>query len=637
MSILRLALITLSAWTWRSFISVLIPFFSTQGIENETFRALLEFAASFVFLWLIFSAIPPLFTWLLPAYNRYEPTRFNRRVQGLTLMFSLFLIPTLIILVLSSIAHFEQTIDNWHQYDDFTSRSQAREFLNYRLKAEPYSLFYELSSKTINGGKGLFVIIILAVICAALLSNLQKPLHRILTPIIRYFEKGRFGRGGSGRFATFVEEWGYDYAKIESNNKILVGKSLYNPSLWIGIEDTRHMLTVGGSRGGKGVAAVIPNLLRWRGSAVVIDPKGRNTDITAKQRKKYGNVYIIDPSGSAENYADTSKDSLNPFDYLDVESDTIREDIDILAEALVIRNPSAKEPHWDEKAIEIISGFIGHAITTEEKPHLGHVADYVYTVGNDRDALLQAMYLNEAIDGLMQETAADIIESGDSDELKSILSSVKKNVKWLRIAPLRRTLETSTFDIDDLKKQSTTLYIVAKTRYARLNRLLINLITSRMQKPPISNVDVLCIMDEFLSMGYMHEIATGISVLAEYHLILWPIVQEMTSLSKTYNGNISPFITNSRAVQMFALGDEEAKEYATGRLGPRPLQSVLGVLGGNQRVPFRSPDEVEKEINKDDKLQYVFITGRAPLLLDKIIYHKTGSLKKLADRDPSYG
>ena len=54
----------------------------------------------------------------------------------------------------------------------------------------------------------------------------------------------------------------------------------------IGWNDDRHLLTIAGSRAGKGVSLIIPNLLFYEGSALVIDPKGENARVTAGRRGK---------------------------------------------------------------------------------------------------------------------------------------------------------------------------------------------------------------------------------------------------------------------------------------------------------------------------------------------------------------
>lgn len=52
----------------------------------------------------------------------------------------------------------------------------------------------------------------------------------------------------------------------------------------IGWRDDRHVMTIAGSRAGNGVSLIIPNLLFYGGSALVIDPKGENARITAGRR-----------------------------------------------------------------------------------------------------------------------------------------------------------------------------------------------------------------------------------------------------------------------------------------------------------------------------------------------------------------
>ncbi len=54
----------------------------------------------------------------------------------------------------------------------------------------------------------------------------------------------------------------------------------------IGYLDDRHALTIAGSRAGKGVSLIVPNLLLYDGSIVAIDPKGELARITARRGAK---------------------------------------------------------------------------------------------------------------------------------------------------------------------------------------------------------------------------------------------------------------------------------------------------------------------------------------------------------------
>src|ERR1043166_578423 len=70
-------------------------------------------------------------------------------------------------------------------------------------------------------------------------------------------------------------EWTY------RRSSILLG---YRDGKALGSSDDRHLLLVAGSRAGKGVSYVIPNLLLYEGSVFAIDPKGELAQITARGR-----------------------------------------------------------------------------------------------------------------------------------------------------------------------------------------------------------------------------------------------------------------------------------------------------------------------------------------------------------------
>jgi type IV secretion system protein VirD4 len=67
------------------------------------------------------------------------------------------------------------------------------------------------------------------------------------------------------------------------------------------------------TRSGKGVSAIIPNLLTYPGAVLVIDPKGGNAAVTGRQRRDVGQaVYILD----LWNIAGQASATFNPLDRL---------------------------------------------------------------------------------------------------------------------------------------------------------------------------------------------------------------------------------------------------------------------------------------------------------------------------------
>ena len=77
--------------------------------------------------------------------------------------------------------------------------------------------------------------------------------------------------------------------------------------------DDGHIITVAPTGAGKGRSAIIPNLLRYQGPVIVVDPKGENCRVTARARRAMGHdVRIIDPFGLVTD----KTDQLNPLDVL---------------------------------------------------------------------------------------------------------------------------------------------------------------------------------------------------------------------------------------------------------------------------------------------------------------------------------
>jgi type IV secretion system protein VirD4 len=110
-------------------------------------------------------------------------------------------------------------------------------------------------------------------------------------------------------------EWRYRNGE-QPNSGILLGYRRLDRSderdYGIGSRDNRHVLTVAGSRCGKGVSLLVPNLLLYDGSILAIDPKGELARITARARREKGQkVVVLDPFGENGRYP---SGSFSPLD-----------------------------------------------------------------------------------------------------------------------------------------------------------------------------------------------------------------------------------------------------------------------------------------------------------------------------------
>jgi type IV secretory pathway TraG/TraD family ATPase VirD4 len=124
----------------------------------------------------------------------------------------------------------------------------------------------------------------------------------------------------------------------------------------VGLRDDRHVLLTCGTRGGKGISFVIPNLCMWPGSIVVIDPKGENAMVTARRRAGGSEfcdgmnqtVRLLDPFNETR-LPLSEHASFNPLDALDPNDDESIDEAARIAETQIV-SEKTNDPFFDESA-----------------------------------------------------------------------------------------------------------------------------------------------------------------------------------------------------------------------------------------------------------------------------------------------
>ena len=97
---------------------------------------------------------------------------------------------------------------------------------------------------------------------------------------------------GKARFAKSSELQKAGFFK-STENSIVVGKQ---GNQYLFYSGQQFALLAAPTRSGKGVGIVIPNLLSYQGSMVVLDIKQENFDLTSGFREKHGQkVYLFNP------------------------------------------------------------------------------------------------------------------------------------------------------------------------------------------------------------------------------------------------------------------------------------------------------------------------------------------------------
>jgi type IV secretion system protein VirD4 len=342
-------------------------------------------------------------------------------------------------------------------------------------------------------------------------SNLQTALRR-----------GVAGQQGNVVDAAWLEpekltgpQWSYKTAAGQVGG-IILG---YRNGRGIGSMDNRHILTVAGSRGGKGVSLIVPNLLLYDGSVLAIDPKGELARITARARRQKGQkVVVLDPFEESG----LPSASFNPLDELDPASKSVKDDAALIADALIVANE--RDPHWTDSARILIKALILYALTLpKEERHLitvwrllaaTHpvVMDVARRAECSSRAALFAVLKNctGVFDDAVAGAGANFGQMADR-ELASVFSTALTQLEFLDSRKMEDVLQSSDIRLSELKTGKSTIYLcLPATRmgtHARWLRVIINLALIAFERTKVkTDMPALMVLDEFAVLGLRNSV-----------------------------------------------------------------------------------------------------------------------------------
>lgn len=415
----------------------------------------------------------------------------------------------------------------------------------------------------------------------------------------------------------------------------------------------RHLLTVAPTRAGKGVSVIIPNLLTYRGSAVVIDPKGENALITAKARSKMGqDVHIVDPWGIVAPDMQMKVARFNPLDWLQTDGGEVIENAMILADALVVKgHGKGGDQFWDEEAKALLMGLLLYVATSESEAgqrHLGRVRDLLLQDGDGTQALFQDMLRSD--NPVVSGTGARSLQK-EERLLGNVLASAQAHTHFLDSPSVRESLSASDFNFDDLKSQQISVYLVLPADrlepFGRWLRLLIQqaiTINARniMYKP---ERPILFMLDEMTALGRLTMVEQAFSLMAGFGMQMWGIVQDLSQLERIYEKGWQTFVANSGVLQYFGSRDQMTAEYFSKLCGTTTVVSITSsisssissaVQGGKSTTNSTSYGQAPRSLVLPDELmtmhrghQILLIENVDPIAAGKTIWYKDPALSSL--------
>lgn len=368
--------------------------------------------------------------------------------------------------------------------------------------------------------------------------------------------------------------------------------------------EDRHLVTIAPTGAGKGRGVIIPNLLRFEGSVIVIDPKGETWHCTARRRKEMGQeVRLLDPFGAVSKRTD----SLNPFDLFDRPGALLDADSEMLASLLAGDVGFHKEPFWDNWGRSLMAGVIAAVAETASKSerHFGKVREVL--MSDDAVYNLAALIENhEDINRLSKQNISSFLPITEQTR-SGILSTAQSYLKVVNSDSALRSLSKSTISLESVRKgDPMTIYIVIPPDKLESHGALLRLwvgalmltVMGRKRRPKRST---LFLLDECAQLGEFGPLRQSMTLLRGYGLQVWPFFQDLSQLQRLYPKDWRTIFNNAGVFQLFGVANHlMARESADliGDVDPDMLRNMakdrqIIAISNEKAMSARLPDYLQ--------------------------------------------
>ena len=452
---------------------------------------------------------------------------------------------------------------------------------------------------------------------------------------------------GSARWMNSQEAAQLDlYVQSGKKDSILIGQNSKGEPAFLNRQG--HILVLAPPRSGKGIGFVLPNLFCYGGSMVVTDPKGENAAVSYKARKDWQNVVILDPTQKLASYGidpTIPTHGFNPLSVFDNASYIqVVDDIERIADALLVSKEGEKEQHWRDGARTFLKGLLTYLVffMSQEERNLITLSRLANGIEVPHDDLFLALVHNPHPEPIMRDV---ITKSGafwdkvNVKERASFVSIALRSLSWLNSPVWHNHLKRSDFHPYDLKAGKTTVYIVCPFEkledYSPWFRLVLSsCIVAVLRAPKRSDVPTLFMLDEYAAtIGRLAALEHAVPYIEGVGGRFAMIFQYLSQMQKLWpDPEFHGIFASAGAHLFFNVNDKFTSEYVSSYIGKYGAMTPSGNTTGYIERSLLTPDEV-RTLPPDDMI--AFIRGYRPAWLEKFNILNSSASNSLSP-NPTY-
>jgi len=401
-----------------------------------------------------------------------------------------------------------------------------------------------------------------------------------------------------------------------------------------------HILVFAPTRSGKGVGLILPTLLSWPHSSVVLDIKGENFALTSGYLAGKGHKTLrFDPSD-----AEGASAAFNPLEEVRIDSAVAIPDVQQIASMVMDPQGKGLDDYWSKAAFGFFGGALLHCLikTRYEKKRSATLYDVAVMLEDpmrpvadvfkemlemEHDEMMAEMFPHilrtveiKDENGTVVEThtenefgkaahvfiasAAQGMLSKADNERSGVVNTATANLALYKDPVVSMNTSRCDFRLNDLMNFETpvNLYLVISPADVDRLRPLLRIFVSQMLGRFTERMEfedgaskagykhrLLLLLDEFTSLGKLSIVERAIAYMAGYGVKGYFIVQDTKQLNQAY-GPDNALMANCHVRIAYAPNLPETAEYLSKMIGTTTVvdQKVSISKGGGKGGASRS-------------------------------------------------
>jgi type IV secretion system protein VirD4 len=453
------------------------------------------------------------------------------------------------------------------------------------------------------------------IVWAYLFFEYKRPKHKLL---------------GNAHFANGFELRKAGFLKKEEQS-IIIGKKYGVPLYSNGFE---HVLVFAPTGSGKTRSIGIPNLFHYPYSVVCNDVKLTMFKTTSGYREQVlgHQCYCWAPASE-----ERKTHRYNPLASISTDKFQRITDIQRIAHILMPDHKKS-DPIWQQASRKLFKVAVLYLLDTPERPTtLGEINRLIKQEAFD-DWLASMLEKTDHLDPEFYGNGFSYLNNHEKTR-SSILETFSGYFELFDDPMIDAATTTSDFDLRQLRREKITIYIgFTDDDMERLSPLL-TLFWQQLTSVMIKNIPnpkeepypLLCLIDEFSSLGRIERLRRSLKLLREYRVRCVLIMQYIAQTYEQYSHDEAKAFTNIKTKIAFATEDINDAEYVSKLLGTRTVKVSAGSVshqvqgysesdGYNyQAIPLLRPDEV---MRLPEYHSLLLRTGYAPVQAKQFIWYK---------------